>query len=133
VFLQVKEHALFHRDGANLICKVPITYPQAALGAQIEVPTLEGPHELEVPRGTQTGEIFRLRGYGMPDPHGRGVGDLIVQVNIEVPDRLSSHHEDLLRQLAEEEHTNVSQKRKSFFKSLKDYFVAHESTTETED
>jgi molecular chaperone DnaJ len=69
----------------------------------------------------------------MPDPHGRGVGDLIVQVNIEVPDRLSSHHEDLLRQLAEEEHTNVSQKRKSFFKSLKDYFVAHESTTETED
>jgi molecular chaperone DnaJ len=125
-FVTVKEHALFHREGAHLICQVPITFAQAALGATIEVPTLEGRENLEVPQGTQPGEVFRLRGRGMPDPRGRGKGDLIVQVSLDVPKSLTKRQEELLRELAEEEHANVSAHRKSFFEKLKEYFVPDE-------
>jgi molecular chaperone DnaJ len=121
-FITVKEHSLFQRDGQHLIVRIPISYSQAALGTKIEVPTLEGPHELKVPSGTQTGEVFRLRGRGMPSPRGREVGDLLVQVNIEVPKDLSERQEELLRELAEQEHANVSPHRKSFFDKVRQYF-----------
>ncbi|HEV3025117.1 MAG TPA: DnaJ C-terminal domain-containing protein, partial [Pirellulales bacterium] len=125
-FLSVKEHPFFHRDGRHLICQVPITFAQAALGASIEVPTLEGREEMSVPQGTQPGEVFKLRGRGMPDPRGRGKGDLLVQVMLDVPKSLTKRQEELLRELAEEERTNVSAHRKSFFEKLKDYFVPEE-------
>ncbi len=121
-FITVKEHALFQREGQHLIVRVPITYSQAALGAKIEVPTLDGPHELKVPAGTQSGEVFHLRGRGMPSPRGREVGDQLVQVNIEVPKALSARQEELLRELAETEHAEVTPHRKSFFEKVREYF-----------
>lgn len=124
-FITVKEHPLFQREGSHLIVRVPVSYSQAALGATIEVPTLDGRHELKVPAGTQTGEVFKLRGRGMPSPRGREVGDLLVQVNIEVPKNLSERQEELLRELAEHEHANVSPHRKSFFEKVREYFGEH--------
>ena len=121
--IQLEEHPLFQRDGQHLICRVPITFTQAALGATLEVPTLDGPEDLKIPAGTPTGEVFKLRGRGMPDPRHRGVGDLLVQVNIEVPKNLSERQEELLRELAETERADVSPHRKNFFEKLKDYFV----------
>jgi molecular chaperone DnaJ len=122
-FITVKDHPLFQREGEHLIVRVPITYTQAALGSKIEVPTLDGPHELKLPPGTQTGEVFRLRGKGMPSPRGRSVGDLLVQVNVEVPKTLSPAQEALLRQLAEQEQVDVTPYRKSFFDKVREYFA----------
>jgi molecular chaperone DnaJ len=129
-FISVLPHPLFERDGQNLICRVPITYAQAALGTKLEVPTLEGRGEVEVPAGTQSGQVFRLGGQGMPDPRRRGLGDLLVQVVIEVPKKLSKEEQTLLRDLAELEHKHVAPERKGFFEKLKDYFTTEE-TTET--
>lgn len=122
--VRVEQHELFHRDGAHLLCQVPISYPQAALGGMIQVPTLEGPEDLEIPAGTQQGQAFRLRGRGMPRPKQHGAGDLIVQVSIEVPHQLSPRQEELLRELADLEQTNVSPHRKNFFAKLRDYFTS---------
>ncbi len=132
-FIDVRDHSLFRREGQHLICEVPIMYSQGVLGATLEVPTLDGREDLKIPPGTQTGKVFRLRGRGMPDPRGRGVGDLLVQVHIEVPKTLSPRHEELLRELAELEHTNVSPHRKSFFEKLRDYFVPENADGESED
>ena len=121
-FISVLSHPLFEREGQHLICRVPITYAQAALGCQLEVPTLTSRGEVDVPPGTQSGAVFRLNGRGMPDPRTHGLGDLLVQVTIEVPSKISPEEEELLRQLADLENTNVAPKRKSFFDQLKDYF-----------
>jgi molecular chaperone DnaJ len=118
----ITEHPLFQRDGKHLHCLVPITYTQAALGAKIEVPTLDGRHPLEIPPGTQSGDVFTLPGRGMPELHSRHRGDLLVQVHIEVPQKLTARHEELLRQLADIENAHVTPKRKSFFEKLKKYF-----------
>ena len=132
-FISVKEHPLFQREGSHLICQIPITYSQAVLGAAIEVPTLEGREELQIPAGTQSGEVFRLRGRGMPSPQRRGKGDLAVQVHLEVPKRVNERQEELLRELAELEQTEVSPHRKSFFEKLKDYFIPEESAEKAEE
>ncbi len=124
-FVEVAEHALFQRDGAHLICQFPISYTQAALGAEIDVPTIDGKDKLTIPPGTQSGDVFRLRGRGMPDLRSRQRGDLLIQVNIEVPKKLTPQHEELLRQLAEVESKHVTPKRKGFFDKLKDYFQAN--------
>jgi molecular chaperone DnaJ len=124
----VKEHALFHREGPHLVLQAPINYSQAALGGVLEVPTLEGKKDLTIPPGTQPNEVFRLRGLGMPTPNRAGRGDLVVQVVIEVPKQLTERQEKLLRELAEEEHVNVSAHRKSFFDKLRAYFVNHDAT-----
>ncbi|MHB8902394.1 MAG: molecular chaperone DnaJ [Thermoguttaceae bacterium] len=121
-FIQVAEHPLFHRDGDHLVCQIPIGFAQAALGATLEVPTLDGRDELKIPPGTPSGEVFRLRGRGMANPRHRGKGDLLVQVYIEVPKTLTPDHEAVLRQLAELERKNVTPERKSFFAKLKEYF-----------
>lgn len=126
-FIQVKRHDLFQRDGNNLILQLPISYTQAALGAEIKVPTLAGTDPLEIKRGTQSGEVFTIRGRGMPDPQGGAKGDLLVQTFIETPRKLTTEQEQLLRQLAELEHVEVSPQRKSFLEKLKDYLPgAHE-------
>lgn len=121
-FIHVAQHPLFQRKGQDLLCAIPISYSQAVLGAMLEVPTLDGREELNIPPGTQTGEVFTLKGRGMPDPRYRGRGHLLVQVNIEVPRTLTSEHEAAIRSLAEIENTQVSPTRKSFFEKLKELF-----------
>ena len=130
VFIDVKRHKFFERDGHHLICQVPISYSQAALGAKIEIPTFDGPEEIDVARGTQSGEVFRLRGRGMPDPRRAVRGDLLVQVHVEVARHLTEEHEAVLRQLAEIEKAHVSPKRKGFFQMVKDFFLAEEEDGE---
>lgn len=125
-FVSLLSHPLFEREGQHLICRMPITYAQAALGCTLEAPTLTGKTEVELPPGTQSGDVFRLDGKGMPDPRRRGLGDLLVQVTIEVPKKLSKEEEKLLRELAKIEHKNVAPHRKSFFGKLKEYFAAAE-------
>lgn len=121
-FISLLQHPLFEREGQHLVCRVPITYAQAALGATLEVPTLTGKGEVDLPPGTQSGDVFKLNGKGMPDPRRRGLGDLLVQVTIEVPKKLSGEEETLLRELAKLEQKNVAPHRKNFFEKLKDYF-----------
>ena len=121
--IQILPHRFFERQGNHLHCQVPIGFPQAALGSDIEVPTLEGTEKLQIPRGTQSGEILKLRGRGMPDVNGRGRGDVLVEVVIETPRRLSVRQEELLRELAVIDHEDVSPKRKNFFEKLRDYFT----------
>src|SRR4029078_3296550 len=126
-FISVLPQPLFERDGQHLVCRIPVTYAQAALGTTLEVPTLEGRGEIEIPAGTQPGAVFKMGGKGMPDPRRRGLGDLLVQVFIEVPKKLSKEEQTLLRELAELEHKHVALERKSFFANLKDYFTADEA------
>lgn len=129
-FVTVRKHKIFEREGTHLVLRMPISYSQAALGAAIEVPTLVGPHELKIPAGTQSGDVFRVRGRGMPDPRGGSAGDLHVQTYIEVPKKLTPKQEKLLRELAEVEKHEVSPHRKSFLERLKEYF-APEDQAET--
>lgn len=131
-FISVLSHPLFEREGQHLVCRVPITYTQAALGCELEVPTLDGTDTLTLPRGSQSGDVFRLDGRGMPDPRRHGLGDLLVQVTIEVPKKVSGEEERLLRELAELEHTNVAPQRKSFFQQLKDYLVGDQEADRAE-
>jgi molecular chaperone DnaJ len=121
--IQVKPHRFFERQGHDLYCQVPISFPQAALGTEVEVPTLEGTERLTIPRGTQSGEVLKLKGRGIPDLHGRGRGDQVLEVVVETPKRLNARQEELLRELAELEHDEVSHRRKSWLDKLKDYFT----------
>jgi len=131
-FIQVRPHKLFEREGSNLILRLPISYTQAALGATIEVPTLDGRHELDIPKGTQSGEVFRKSGLGLQDPTGGRKGDLLIQTYIETPKKLSAQQEKLLRELAELEHVDVSPHRKSFLEKIRDYFSLENEESEVE-
>jgi len=126
-FVAVKKHKIFEREGNHLILRLPISYSQAALGAEVQVPTLSGPHDLRIPTGTQSGDVFRVRGRGMPDPRGGSAGDLHVQTYIEVPKKMTAKQEKLLRELAEVEKTEVSPHRKSFLERIKEYFTPEAS------
>ena len=130
--IRLREHSVFSRDGNHLICQVPITISQAALGGNIEVPTLEGVIKYPLKRGTQTGDVVRIAGQGMPDVRGRGNGDLLVQVVIETPRQLTKRQEELFRELAEIDQKQVSPQRKSFFEKLRGLF-ASEKDTETKE
>ncbi|MCX7935503.1 MAG: molecular chaperone DnaJ [Planctomycetota bacterium] len=121
-YVFVEEHEFFQRHNDDVVCEVPISFSQAALGAEIEVPTLRGRARLHVPPGTQSGQIFRLRGQGFPRRDGYSQGDQIVQIVVETPRKLTPRQEELLRELAEIEEKNVTPKRKSFFEQLKKYF-----------
>jgi molecular chaperone DnaJ len=132
-FVSVKKHPLFHREGQDLLVVVPITFAQAALGATIEVPTLKGRHELKVPAGTQPATQFRLRGMGLPHPRNRHVGDLVVQVSLEVPKSLSARQEELVRELAELEQVHVTPERKSFFDQVRRYFGTRDAHASAEE
>ncbi len=95
----VKPHPFFQRDGTNLYCEIPMTYTQAALGAEIEVPTLEGKGMLKIPKGTQSGALLRMRGIGMPAVNSRRRGDQIVRVTVSVPTKITKRQEELLQEL----------------------------------
>jgi molecular chaperone DnaJ len=110
VVIHVKEHDLFERQGNNLYASVPITFAQAALGAETTVQTLEGQENLKVPAGTQTGTVFRLKGHGMPVLGGRGRGDLFVSVTVVTPTTLTREQRKLLEQLAQIEETDLTDK-----------------------
>jgi molecular chaperone DnaJ len=120
VDIAVKPHPFFQRDGTDLHCQVPIAFVQAALGGEIEVPTLDGKMTLRVPEGTQSGKTFRLAGKGLPQLGGRARGDQIVQIFVEVPSKLTDRQRELLEQFARESGTDVSPVTKSFVDKLKD-------------
>ena len=100
VVVHVPDHPVFRREGDDLICRVPVTFPILALGGEISVPTLAGQEKVTIPDGTQSGQIFRLRGKGMPSVSGRGRGDLHVQVDVVTPKKLTKEQRHLLEQLA---------------------------------
>jgi molecular chaperone DnaJ len=126
VDIHVREDKRFKREGPHLICEVPLTYTQAALGAEVEVPLVEGTHTLQIPAGTQPGDVIRLRGKGMPDPRGGPPGDLHVVVQLVVPKKLDAEHEAALRKLAEIERTRVRPHEKGWLDRVKDLFIGGE-------
>lgn len=118
----VRPHPIFERDGYNLLCELPLTYAQLALGAEIEVPTLNGKEKYTVREGTQPGDLIRLRGKGIPYLNGRGKGDLIARIALEVPRGLSKKQKELLAAFDESLEDKNYEKRKSFFEKLKNAF-----------
>jgi molecular chaperone DnaJ len=121
--IRVRDHPFFQRDGNNLICQVPVTVSQAALGGEIQVPTLEGAIPYKLRRGVQSGEVVRIVHLGMPNLRGGKPGDLLVQVLVETPRNLTKRQEELFRELAELDQKNVSPQRKSFLEKLRDFFA----------
>ncbi len=122
VVLHVQPHDIFERDGDDLVCEVPISFVQAALGAEIEVPTLTGKAQIRIPAGTQSGTIFRLKGKGVKNVQGYGQGDLHVRVVVEVPADLNSAQRQKLQEFAELCDENVNPISKSFFEKAKSFF-----------
>ena len=119
VTVSVRKHPIFTRDGANVMCQMPISFTQAALGASIEVPTLDGKVRYQIPEGTQTGTTFRLRGKGIPYVGYKTRGDQFVTVVVETPTKLTREQKELLRQLESSVGDDGQPKRKSFFDKLK--------------
>ena len=119
VTVHVRNHSIFTRDGANVHCQMPISFTQAALGATIEVPTLDGKVRYTIPEGTQTGTVFRLRGKGIPYVGYKTRGDQFVTVVVETPTKLTKEQKDLLRKLEDATGEASQPKRKSFFDKLK--------------
>ena len=122
VFVNVRPHAIFERRGNDVWCEMPITFSQAAMGAEVTVPTIDGRVSYQVREGTQPGDVFKLRGKGIPFLNGRGRGDQYVQITVEVPRNLSQKQKDVLREfdsIAEEKNYT---KRKSFFDKIKELF-----------
>ncbi|RLS52595.1 MAG: molecular chaperone DnaJ [Planctomycetota bacterium] len=128
VDVHVREHSVFKREGVHLLCLVPISYTQAALGSNLEIPLLEGKTDVELPPGTQPGEVIRLRGKGMPDPRGGRTGDLHIEIQLVVPKKLAAEHETLLRKLAEMEQAHVMPHQKSWFDKLKTLFTGDDES-----
>ncbi len=122
VRVTVRPHPLFERRGNDILCDLPLTFVQAALGAEIQVPTLDGKEPFTIKDGTQPGDQLRLKGKGFPDVHGRRTGDLIFRVTIEVPRNLSHEQKEILRKFDGTTSDKNYQKRGSFFNKLKDLF-----------
>ena len=125
VQVEVRPHPIFRRDGKNLHCDAPLSFPDAALGGELEVPTLDGRVKLKIPAGTQTGKMFRLRGKGVKPVRGGAVGDLLCRVVVETPVNLSGDQKALLEQLREtirEGGERNSPKETSWFQGVKDFF-----------
>ena len=123
VDIYIKQHPIFERDGVHVYCEVPITFTQAALGAQIEVPTLDGKITFDLPEGTQTGKLFSLTGRGIPmvnNPKRRG--DHRFAVVVETPTKLTKEQKELLRKLDETMDKKSNPKRNKFFDTIKDFF-----------
>ena len=122
VVMSVKTDSRFERDGVDLHYAAPLSFPQAALGAKIQVPTLEGDVEMTIPAGIQSGKVLRLRGKGVPSLQSSGRGDQLVHVFVEVPTRLSARQRELLEELAEESGGLGSQPSRSFLDKIRDVF-----------
>ncbi|HXZ87208.1 MAG TPA: molecular chaperone DnaJ [Candidatus Binataceae bacterium] len=123
VVVHVKDHALFVRQDNDVVIEVPVSFPQAALGAEIEVPTLEGKIKLKVPAGTQSGKVLRLKGKGFIDLHGYGRGDQLVRIVVETPRRLTARQRELLEEFAKLSGEDVNHPMaKGFVDKLKEMF-----------
>jgi len=124
VVIHVKEHHIFERDGSNLYCEVPISFTMAALGGEIEVPTLDGRVKLKIPEETQTGKLFRMRGKGVTSTRSGYAGDLICRIVVETPVKLNEEQKELLRKLEEslEGQTKQRPKSSSFLDGVKRFF-----------
>jgi molecular chaperone DnaJ len=118
VFLRFEEHETFRREGDQIHVELPISFVQAALGANVEVRTVEGPKEIEVPRGSQPDDVVRLEGLGVPRLNGYGRGDQIVHLRVTIPKTLNKEQEKLLREMAETLGVPVRGKLKGFFEKL---------------
>ena len=122
VLISVKPHAVFEREGSDIYCEVPIAYWEAALGGEIDIPTLEGKEKYTVPEGTQTGTTFTLRGRGIKRVNSSLRGNLYITVKVEVPRGLNAKQKELLKELAESYGDKVESKRQTFFKKFSDLF-----------
>ncbi|MBE7559629.1 molecular chaperone DnaJ [bacterium] len=122
IYLSVQSHPLFERQGDDLVCSVPITFVDACLGGEIEVPTLTEKVRMKIPAGTQSGKVFKLRGQGMPNPRGYGRGDILVRVHVEVPTQLTARQKELLREFAEISGERAYPEKKSFLDRLAEMF-----------
>ena len=122
VYINVRPHPIYKRRGNDVWCEMPITFTQAALGADVEVPTLDGKVSYHVHEGTQPGDVFRLKGKGIQSLRSRARGDQYVQVTVEVPKNLNKRQKEILSELDNNTDDKNYQKRKTFFSKLRDLF-----------
>jgi molecular chaperone DnaJ len=122
VVLEVRAHKFFERDGDDLHCVMPISFPQAALGTELEIETLHGPEMLKVPEGTQSGKEFHLRGKGVPHLNAHGRGDLVVEVRVQTPAKLTKQQKELMRQLSESLKVDNVPQARGIFDKVKEMF-----------
>jgi molecular chaperone DnaJ len=122
VILNVKAHKFFERDGDDLHCVIPISFPQAALGTELEIQTLEGMEAIKIPEGTQNGREFKLRSKGVPHLNERGKGDLIVEIRVQTPNKLNKQQRELLRQLGETMEVENTPTSRGIFDKVKEMF-----------
>jgi len=122
VVLNVKAHKFFERDGDDLHCVMPISFPQAALGTELEIQTLEGAATIKVPEGTQSGKAFKLKGKGVPHLNSHGKGDLIVEIRVQTPGKLTKAQKELLRQLSETMVVENTPTSRGLFEKVKEMF-----------
>ncbi len=123
IFLSIRQHEFFQRDGADVFCKVPISMTTAALGGQIEVPTLEGvTTRVKIPEGSESGKQFRLKGKGMPVLRSKVTGDMYIQVDVETPKNLTKRQRELLEEFERASHKETSPESAGFFTRVKDFF-----------
>ncbi len=122
VTIHIKPHPLFKREGYDVVCDIPVSFTQAALGAEIDIPTLDGMTKYTMPEGTQTATVFKLRSKGVKHLRNNSRGDQYIRVNVEVPTKLSSKQKELLRQFAEVSGDEGLEQKKGFFNKMKDLF-----------
>jgi molecular chaperone DnaJ len=122
VVIHIREHAVFARDGDDLFCEMPVSFVTAALGGEINVPTLEGKAAIKVPAGTQNGTVFKLRGKGMPHLRGSGQGQLLVRAVVEVPTKLTTEQRRKLEEFAESCGEQNAPMTRSFLERAKEFF-----------
>ena len=123
IFLSIKPHEFFQRDGADIFCRVPIAMTTAALGGHIDVPTIDGGKtRVKVPDGTETGKQFRLKGKGMPVLRSKVTGDMYIQVEVETPKSLSRRQRELLEEFERESNGQTSPHSAGFFTRVKEFF-----------
>jgi molecular chaperone DnaJ len=118
----VKEHPFFERDGHDLHCVVPISFPQASLGTELQIPTLDGDHTLKIPEGTQPGTVFRIRNKGVPILNGHGKGDLFVEVKVQTPTRLTKRQKELLQEMDGTMRVENKPQRRTLLSKVKNIF-----------
>ena len=122
VVLNVKAHEFFERDGDDLHCVMPISFPQAALGTELEIETLEGAASIKIPEGTQSGKTFKLKGKGVPHLNSHGKGDLIVEIRVQTPSKLTKAQKELLKQLSETMVVENTPQSRGLFEKVKEMF-----------
>ena len=123
IFVHVKEHDVFLREGTTLMSRVPISFTTAALGGAIDIPDLDGDsNQVDIPAGIQSGKQLRVRGAGMPVLQGRGRGDLVVEISVETPTRLSKEQKDILKQFRDSETGDECPESRGFFDRVRQAF-----------